>query len=56
LVEVWEADATGSKALIGYAICNPDGEEIDFFGAYNDALDAFRELTDDSEPPSGYEP
>lgn len=56
MVEVWETDAAGIKVLIGYAILDPDGKEIDFFGSYDDALAEFQKITDDNEPSSGYEP
>ncbi|KQV81906.1 hypothetical protein ASD15_31410 [Massilia sp. Root351] len=56
MVEVWEIHAAGQKVLIGYAICDPDGGEIDFFGSYDDALAEFQRITDDNEPPSGYGP
>jgi hypothetical protein len=57
MVEVWETDEAGIKVFHGYAILDPDGKEIDFFGSYDDALDEFKKITDDSEPPPpGYEP
>lgn len=51
LVEVYEEDAAGRPILVGYAIRDADGKEIDFYGNYDDALAEFRRRTDDDEPP-----
>lgn len=51
LVEVHDKDAAGRTIIIGYAILDADGKEIDFFGDYDDALAEFLRLADDEEPP-----
>lgn len=54
LVEVCETDGTGRKIIVGYAILNPEGEEIASYSNYDDALTEFNRISDDGPPPPGY--
>ena len=56
VVEVLETNAAGVSVLIGYAILDPDGNEMGFFGSIDDALSEFQRITDDNKPSAGYSP
>lgn len=55
MVEVWDINEDGKRKFRGYALLNPESEEIDFFESYEDALAELERLTedndDDSAPP-----
>jgi hypothetical protein len=50
LVEIIEKGATGNLTVVGYAILDSDGKEIEAFVHYGDALAAFNELIEEDEP------
>jgi len=51
LVEVVNVEADESVSVLGYAILDPEGNEISRFPALEGVVEAFEELTDDYPPP-----
>ena len=49
LVEVVEMDVAGSQVVVGYAILDPDGDEISFLKSYDDAVAEIRRILEDND-------
>lgn len=52
LVEVVKVDAEENITIIGYAILDPDGNELSQFSTYKQALEELEQHTNDSKPSS----
>jgi hypothetical protein len=50
VVEVYEEDSSGNQTLIGYAVLDPDGGEVGFFGNLDDAMDELDRVANGPAP------
>lgn len=51
LMEVMNVEADGSVSVVGYAILDPEGNEISRLATLEEVVEAFEVLTDDYTPP-----